>query len=511
MVEPIQSILIVGGGTAGWMAAAALKRTVGPNAQVRLVESDDIGIVGVGEATVPPIRDFNAMIELDEAEFMRETKATLKLGIQFHDWGRKGTSYFHPFGTFGPGPTLGDFHQTWLTLKDQERGGDLWEHSICTVAAGMGKVGVRDPDPRSPASSLFTAYHFDAGLYAQYLRRVCEGRGVERLEGQIVEVQQNAETGLVTGVSLKDGRVLEADLFIDCTGFRGLLIEGALKAGYEDWSRWLPMNRAWAVPCAKVRAVDPFTTSTALEAGWQWRIALQHRTGNGYVYCSDFISDDEARERLVGNLDGEALAEPRPLRFVTGRRRKYWDKNVVSLGLSSGFIEPLESTSIHLVQSGIYRLLQHFPDRSFAQANIDSYNRRLGREVELIRDFVILHYHATQRDDTPFWRHAAGMAIPDTLAERVEAFRDRALLFQIGADEYFSMGSWLAVMYGQGIEPRAANPLYLYQNTERSAEGLAAFRRRVGQMVDALPEHEAFLKARGMWSGAEATGAAKAA
>lgn len=503
MAEPIKSILVVGGGTAGWMAAAALNKALGPNAVVTLVESDDIGIVGVGEATVPPIRDFNALIQLDEAEFMRETRATLKLAIEFVDWGRKGNRYLHPFGTFGPGPTLGDFHQSWLALKARGLGEGLEAYSICAQACHRNRVGLREADPRSPLSSLFSAYHFDAGLYARYLRKVCEGRGVVREEGQIVEVMQRPEDGFVSGVKLKDGRELKADLFIDCTGFRGLLIEGALKAGYEDWSHWLPMNRALAVPCTKVDPITPYTRATARDAGWQWRIALQHRTGNGYVYCSDFISDEEASRTLLENLDGEALAEPRPLRFVTGRRKAYWMKNVVTLGLSSGFIEPLESTSIHLVQSGIYRLLQHFPDRDFSPVNIAGYNRRLGREVELIRDFVILHYHATQRDDTPFWRHAAAMAIPDSLAERVEAFRDRGLLYQVGADEYFSMGSWLAVMMGQGITPPAGNPLYMLQNPEGLAGNFRAFAQRLSGLAEQLPDHEAFLKAKNMW-GADA-------
>lgn len=501
MPEPIRSILIVGGGTAGWMAAAALQRTLGPHAKVTLVESDDIGIVGVGEATVPPIRDFNAMIGLDEAEFMRETKATLKVAIVFKDWGHLGNRYVHPFGTFGRGPTLAEFQQTWFALRARGLAGELADYSICSRAADAGKVGDRDPDPRSPTNSLFSAYHFDAGLFARYLRKVCEGRGVQRVEGKIVDVIQRPADGFVTGVTLEGGQVLEADLFIDCTGFRALLIEGALKAGYEDWSHWLPVNRAMAVPCASVSPLTPYTLSTAREAGWQWRIALQHRTGNGYVYCSDHLSDDAARETLLANLDGEPLAEPRPLRFVTGRRRKYWDKNVVSLGLSSGFIEPLESTSIHLVQAGIYRLLQHFPDRDFSQVNIDGYNRRLGREVELIRDFVILHYHASQRDDTPFWRQVAAMPIPDSLAERVEAFRDRALLYQVGADEYFSQGSWLAVMHGQGIVPTGPNPLYNYQDAGRSAAGLNHVSDVLARTVAALPEHEAYLKARGMWSG----------
>jgi tryptophan halogenase len=501
MAEPVRNILIVGGGTAGWMAAAALNKTLGPNARVQLVESEEIGIVGVGEATVPPIRNFNAMIELDEAEFMRETKATLKVAIVFQDWGRLDVRYVHPFGTYGPGPTLGDFHLTWLALQARGQAGPLSDYSICARAADGGKVGRQDPDPRSPLNSLYTAYHFDAGLYAKYLRRVCEARGVERVEGKVVEVVQRPADGFVDAIRLEDGRELKADLFIDCTGFRGLLIEGALKAGYEDWSHWLPVNRAMAVPCASVGPLTPYTLSTAREAGWQWRIALQHRTGNGYVYCSDYIDDDRARETLLANLDGEPLAEPRPLRFVTGRRKTYWDRNVVALGLSSGFIEPLESTSIHLVQSGIFRLLQHFPDMDFSPVNTATYNRRLGVEVEQVRDFVILHYHATRRDDTPFWRDVAAMPVPDSLSERVEAFRDRGLLYQVGADEYFSQGSWLSVMYGQGVTPRSINPLYAFQDADRQAERLRRIAGLIGKAADALPEHQAFLKANAMWSG----------
>jgi tryptophan halogenase len=498
--EPIKSVLIVGGGTAGWMAAAAIKRSVGPNAEVRLVESADIGIVGVGEATVPPIRDFNALIGLDEAEFMRETKATIKLGIEFKGWGAKDSAYFHPFGTFGAGPTLGDFPGSYFALKERGRAGSLEAYSITSHAAKRGKVGARSGDPRSAMSGFHTAYHFDATLYGQYLRKVCAGRGIERIEGEIVEVVQRPEDGFVDHVVLKDGRTLKADLFIDCTGFRGLLIEGVLKAGYEDWSHWLPMNRAMAVPCAKVRAVDPFTSSTAEDAGWRWRISLQHRTGNGYVYCSDFIEDEAAKETLLARLDGEALADPRPLRFVTGKRKKLWDKNVVSLGLSSGFIEPLESTSIHLVQTGIIRLLQHWPDTGFSQTNTDGYNRRLDREIELIRDFVILHYHATQRDDTPFWRQVRDMPIPDSLAERVEMFRDRGLLFQVGADEYFSQGSWMAVMMGQGIVPRAHNPLYDYQNLDQVAANFEQIKRAWTATADGLPAHEDYLKQNRMWA-----------
>ena len=498
MGEPIKSVLVVGGGTAGWMAAAAIKRATGPTCEVRLVESAEIGIVGVGEATVPPIRDFNAMIDLDEAEFMRETKATLKLAIGFQDWGRLGHRYMHPFGTYGAGGTVGDFAQTWLMLRSKGMAEGLDAYSLCWMAAEKGKAALRVPDPRSPLNGLWTAYHFDAILYGRYLRKICEGRGIERIEGKIVEVVQRPEDGFIDSVKLEDGRSLAADLFIDCTGFRGLLIEGTLKAGYEDWSHWLPMNRAVAAPCARAEPARPYTMSTAREAGWQWRIDLQHRTGNGYVYGTDFISDQEAEDALVQSLPGGPLAEPRRLSFVTGTRKKHWDKNVVAMGLSSGFVEPLESTSLHMVQAAITRLLQHFPDTDFSPVNTDLFNRRLERENAMLRDFVILHYHLTERDDTPLWRHVGAMPIPDSLAERVEAFRDRGLLFQVGADEYFSQASWLSVLHGQGCTPRMHNPLYDLSDVRRSADAFARIRTVIEQASDQMPEHEAFLAQAGM-------------
>lgn len=503
MAEPIRSVLVVGGGTAGWMAASALNAALGPHCQVRLVESDDIGIVGVGEATVPTIREFNSLIRLNEPEFMRETRATLKLGIEFLDWGRKGTGYFHPFGSFGASATIGEFAQTWLTLNKAGMKGDVTDWSICAQAARRGRVGERKADPNSPYLNLFTAFHFDAGLYALYLRKVCEGRGVERIEGRIETVEQNGEDGFVTGVKLADGRVLEADFFIDCTGFRGLLIEGALKAGFEDWSHWLPMNRAVAMPCASVPGgLTPYTRATALESGWRWRIPLQHRTGNGHVYCSDHISDEDAEKQLREGLDGAALADPRVIKFQTGKRRAFWSKNVVALGLATGFIEPLESTSIHLIHIGIIRMLQHFPDRDFNPVNSATYNQRVDREVQQVRDFVVLHYHASERDDSEFWRRVRDMPIPDTLAERVDIFRDRGMIYPVVADEYFSPTSWLAVMAGQCIEPRMANPLYGLRGPEKAAAAFDDLRVRFAQAAEALPTHEAWLKSNAMWKAA---------
>lgn len=480
------------------MAAAALKRATGPTMTVRLVESEDIGIVGVGEATVPTIRDFNRMIGLDETAFMRDTQATLKLGIEFVDWGDVGRRYFHPFGVYGTGPDLGDFHQLWLTLKTQWRAEDLDAYSLCAMAAAQGRAGMPSSDPASPLSRLIAAFHFDAGLYARHLRGFCERLGVERHEGRIVEVVQRPDDGFIDRVRLDSGHELDAELFIDCTGFRGLLIEGALKAGYADWSHWLPMNRAVAVPCARVAPVTPFTRSTADKAGWRWRIPLQHRTGNGYVYCDAFIEDQAAEDALMAGLDGEALAQPRRLSFHTGTRRKHWDKNVVALGLSSGFIEPLESTSIHLIHVALNRLLQHFPAADFNLVNIDSFNRRMSREVEQVRDFVILHYHLTNRRDAPLWRKVAGMAIPDSLKERVDIFRERGLLYPQSADDYFAPTNWLAVMVGQGVEPRMHNPLYDLGSTndvERQMSGLAETWRRV---TASIPLHDDFLRTNGL-------------
>ena len=497
MDRRIRSILIVGGGTSGWMAAAALKRAVGKTASVTLVESADIGIVGVGEATVPPIRQFNAMIGLDEAPFMRATQASFKLGIQFDDWGAIGDRYIHSFGAYGLEPDAGQFHQSWLSLREAGYEEALDTFSLCAVAARQGRMAEQSAAPTSPLAHLHWAYHFDAALYAEHLRAFCEGLGVARLEGEVVEVALRPLDGFVDRLTLKDGRALSADLFIDCTGFRGLLIEGALKAGYEDWSHWLPVDRAVAVPCAKVGPVQPYTTATALQAGWQWRIPLQHRTGNGYVFSSAFLSEDRATETLLAGLDGEPLADPRVLRFTSGRRKTCWSKNVVALGLASGFIEPLESTSIHMVQSALTKLLLHFPDRDFKPLNIAAYNAKLADEAARIRDFIILHYHATTRADALFWDQVRTMTIPDALAERIALFKEGALLAP-GSDEMFSRTSWAAVLIGQGVRPAARNPLYDPAGKNALASDFEQLRRRIARAVDDMPIHDAFLAARGL-------------
>jgi tryptophan 7-halogenase len=456
---PIGRIIIVGGGTAGWMAAAAFGRTLNPRAtETVLIESDEIGIVGVGEATIPPIKNFNAMLGIDENDFVAKTQGSFKLGIEFDGWRREGESYLHPFGAYGSDIEGIKFHHIWQKLNSQGLKIPLGALSLCTVAAQKAKFDKPPRDPRSALSTLDYAYHFDAGLYAKYLRTYAEARGVKRREGKITHVQQRSEDGFIESVVMEDGTRISADLFIDCSGFRGLLIEDALHSGYEDWSHYLPCNRAVAVPSERTTPLLPYTRSTARAAGWQWRIPLQHRTGNGYVYCSDFISDDQAIETLLAGLDGKALAEPRKLRFTTGRRKQAWVKNCVSLGLASGFMEPLESTSIHLVQNGISKLLALFPDMSFNPAERDEYNRLTKIQWEQIRDFLILHYKLNERTGSEFWTRCAAMDIPETLQRKMDLFAGRGRLFHY-EDELFADASWTAVMIGQGLVPKGYDTL----------------------------------------------------
>jgi tryptophan 7-halogenase len=500
--DPIRSITIVGGGTAGWMAAAAFARNLSHRLTITLIESEDIGTVGVGEATIPPIKLFNAMLGLDEAEFMRETKGTYKVGIEFKGWLNEGQRYFHPFGVYGLKTELGHFLQFWLRMQAEGNVSSIEDYSLCTLAAKAGRMGRQSDDPRDVLANFGSAYHFDAGLYARYLRTYSEKRGVTRIEGRIAEVNQHTETGFVTGVTLADGRTVGGDLFIDCSGFRGLLIEQALSSGYEDWSHWLPMNRAVAMPCAHGSydadghpVIRPYTTSTARDAGWQWHIPLQHRVGNGYVYSSHFIDDDSAEATLRVNLEGEALADANRLKFVTGRRKRFWNKNVVALGLASGFIEPLESTSIHLVQSGINKLLQHFPDRTFAPANIDAYNRRQHLDYERIRDFIILHYHANLRVG-PLWDYVRDMEIPDTLAHKLAVFRERGT-FANAAEEMFTPTSWMAVMMGQGVMPEGYDPLLAYEDLGTLRTGFTRMKRHLADLVASMPTHRQYLEKLG--------------
>jgi tryptophan 7-halogenase len=487
----IRSVLIVGGGSAGWMTAAALSNALKRDCMITVVESEQIGTVGVGEATIPPIRLFNQVLGLDERDFLRETKGSFKLGIEFVDWARLGHRYFHPFGPFGRDFDTVPIHQHWLAAR---RAGDELALDALSMAWGAAKRGRFSPpmsDPRSVGSTFDYAYHFDAGLYAAMLRRYSEARGVTRVEGLIRGAELEPDTGHVARVVLETGDSLEADLYIDCSGFRGLLIEEALQTGYEDWSHWLPCDRAVAVPCASADPFTPYTRSTAREAGWQWRIPLQHRTGNGYVYCSRFLDDAAASDTLMANLDGEALAAPRVLRFTTGRRRRFWNGNVVAIGLSSGFLEPLESTSLHLIQSGISKLLGLFPDRDFDPLIAGEYNRISAGEFERIRDFLILHYKLTERGDSELWRYCAGMSIPETLADKIRHFSAYGRLLARDLD-LFGAPSWLAVHIGQFNWPRAADPLLEFQ-----APGGRDYIHRLADAIDraaeTMPPHRQFL------------------
>ena len=490
----IRKIVIVGGGTAGWMTAAAMAKLLGRDyGDITLVESDDIGIVGVGEATIPQIGIYNRMLGLDEDEFIRKTQGSFKLGIQFVDWGKKGHTYFHPFGPFGVDMEGVSFHAYWQRLHLAGDPHRLEDYSLQAVAAAQNRFMRAIDAGRSPLSKIAYAFHFDAGLYARFLRGFAEERGVVRREGKIVDVEQRAEDGFIQAVKLESGERIEGELFIDCSGFRGLLIEQTLKTGYEDWTHWLPCDRAAAVPCESVPDFTPYTRSTAREAGWQWRIPLQHRTGNGYVYSSSHISDEQAAETLLSNLDGKPLADPRFLRFVTGRRKQAWVRNVVAIGLSSGFIEPLESTSIHLIQSGIAKLMQMFPDKRFEPADRERFNRMTQVETEQVRDFIILHYHLTERDDTPFWDHCRTMDVPDSLKEKYRLFEGYGRIFREN-DELFNDTSWMAVMVGQGLKARGYDPVADVLTLDETRARLDEIRRVMRTSSDYMPLQTEFIR-----------------
>jgi tryptophan 7-halogenase len=491
--QPIGSVLIVGGGTAGWMAAAALVHvSKGRHLDITLIESPEISTVGVGEATIPPILRFNAMLGLDESEFMRETQGAFKLGIQFENWTRHEHTYFHPFGYYGASFHNIEFHQLWLKLRELGDKTPLLEYSPAYVAAKLGRFTHPVQDPRHLLSNLAYAYHFDASLYAAFLRKFAEARGVKRIEGKVVDVGLRSSDGFIDQITLEDGRKLGADLFIDCSGFRGLLIEQALETGFEDWSHWLPCDRAAAVSGERVADPLPYTRSIARPAGWQWHIPLQHRSGDGYVYCSRFCSDDEAVSTLLANLAGRALNEPKILKFKAGRRKKSWNKNCYALGLASGFLEPLESTSIHLIQSGITRLLAMFPDKGFAPRDIDEANRLAIAEWEQIRDFVILHYHANNRGDEPLWAERRNMQIPDSLRERLDLFRSRGRILRRQYD-IFVEPNWLSILIGQEMWPSGHDPLVDFEDLEEVKRGLAGIRTSLRQVVESLPTHQAYL------------------
>ena len=490
MTRRIEQIVIVGGGSAGWMTAAALARTLERNCAITLVESDDIGIVGVGEATIPPIRLFNDMLGIEEHEFLRRTQGTYKLGIQFVNWAKLGHRYFHPFGSYGRPFDLVQIQHHWQRAQAQGKAASLDEYCMAWAAAKAGRFDRPASDPRNVLSTYLYAYHFDASLYARFLREYAEARGVKRIEGKVVAVEQEGANGFVSAVRMASGERIGGELFIDCSGMRALLIEGALQCGYEDWSHWLPCNRALAVPSERTE-LTPFTRSTAHTAGWQWRIALQHRTGNGHVYASGFSSDEEAARVLMGHLDGKPLAEPRLIRYVPGRRKRFWEKNVIAIGLASGFLEPLESTAIHLIQAGISKLIAYFPDLDFDPVVIQEYNRVAAAEVERIRDFIILHYHLNSRTDSELWRYCANMSIPETLQVKIEHFRRYGRILP-GELDIFGPNSWLAVHIGQMNWPQRNDPLLDYRNFS-GTEYLEQLRRTLESAARGMPTHQHYI------------------
>lgn len=501
MTKPLNHVVILGGGTSGWMCAAVLGAFVGKSTRVTLVESADIGIIGVGEATVPSIRQFNAMLDIKESDFMRATNATYKLGIQFNDWLRIGHSYLHPFGTYGLGQDLGQFHYIYLNLIEQ---GKLDPEklppevfSICAQAALNHKAGPQEANPASPYSRLQSAYHFDASLYGQFMRKFAESKGVVRREGEVINVALNPDNGHVKALHLKDGSTIEADLFIDCSGFRSLLLGQALSVDYVDWSHWLPMDTAFAQPCENADLLAPYTASSATKGGWTWRIPLQHRTGNGHVFASTFMDDEAALNALGAALKGKALMEPKKIKFKAGRRAVMWDKNVVAIGLASGFLEPLESTSIYFVQSAIQKLLQHFPDQDFAPHNRALFNRRLNEDYDHVRDFIIMHYHLTERDDSELWNHVRTMTIPDSLTERLGAFRERGLILT-RSEEMFGAASWFAIGWGQGIRPQSTSPMIVATDISAQMALMERTQDEIKRFVASLPSHSQYLKQAGL-------------
>jgi len=490
--EQIRSIVIVGGGTAGWMAASILSRLMPKGrATIRLIESEEIGTIGVGEATVPLMQIFNGVLGIDEQDFVRRTKGTFKLGIEFRDWGDLGNVHFHGFGDYGEYIDGIAPHHHWLKLRELGDPTPLAEHSFPSVLAKRQRFAPSATKAGEAAHYKY-AYHFDAGLYAQYLREYAERLGVERHEGRIVDVRLRDTDGSIEAVVTADGERFEADLFVDCTGFAGLLIEQALQTGYEDWTYWLPCDRALAVPCEHGGGLTPYTVSTAREAGWQWRIPLQHRIGNGYVYSSRFIDDAGAAETLLANLDGAPLAEPRLLKFTTGHRRKFWNKNVLALGLAAGFLEPLESTSILLIQTGIARFIEMFPSLDFDPVLADEYNRMTANEYGRIRDFILLHYCLTRRTDTEFWRYCGSIDLPEPLQRKIDVFRSRGIIPML-ADESFQEPSWVAIFVGQEVLPRHYDPMADRIDLERLKAGMRHRRETIARIADTLPFHSDFV------------------
>lgn len=482
----IRRVVIAGGGTAGWMTAAALAKLLGKNLDVRLVESEAIGTVGVGEATIPTLQLFHQLLGIDEREVMAYTNATFKLGIAFENWKDLGQDYIHSFGTAGKDCWACNFSHFWVKGLQKGIDHDIGDYNPEHLAARQGRFLI------APRQKRNYAYHLDASLYAQYLRKLAEKHGAVRIEGKIEDVQQDHHSGFIKALKLESGEMLEGDLFIDCTGFRGLLIDKALHTGYEDWGHWLPCDRAVAVQTGKAANPVPYTRAIARESGWQWRIPLQSRSGNGLVFCSHYMDDDSARKQLLDNIEGEPLNEPRVIPFRTGTRRQHWNKNCIAVGLSSGFIEPLESTSIHLIQRSIIRLLTVFPTNGIFQVDIDEFNRMVRDETENVRDFVVLHYKLTDRQDSDFWRYCRDMEVPDSLAHRMEMFEKSGRVYKYG-EELFGETSWLQVMLGQGLMPRTYHPIVDMMSDEQLANFLKNIRSQVRNTVESWPDHMDFI------------------
>ncbi|MEO6276197.1 tryptophan halogenase family protein [Roseateles sp.] len=497
--KPLRKVVIVGGGAAGWMSAAALSAVLKPPYEIHLVESDEIGIIGVGEATIPLIRMFNGLAQIDEAAFLKATQGTFKLGIEFVNWGREGERYFHGFGRVGKAALWPvDFTQYWLRLRAAGRAQPIDAYVISSMAAKANRFMLPQPEMQnSPMAELGYAYHFDANLYARHLRALSERRGVRRTEGKVVRVLLDEEPGPTSGhvraVELESGELVEGDLFLDCTGFAGLLTDKTLGVGFEDWSHWLPCDRAWAVPSESTKPLLPYTRSTAHRAGWQWRIPLQHRVGNGHVYSSQHMSDDEAADVLLRNLDAPALADPRLIRFKTGMRKDAWTRNVVAIGMSAGFVEPLESTALHLVQMGVAKLIEAFPHHGFDPAEIAEYNRQSRERYESVRDFIVLHYHLNQRNDGGFWQACANMHIPDALRWRMDLYAGSGRLVYVDTD-LFREPSWLEVMEGQNLRPKGWLSLAELQGVDDTANYFKGVSDTIANCVAVMPEHSEFIR-----------------
>ncbi|MFZ1743936.1 MAG: tryptophan halogenase family protein [Pontixanthobacter sp.] len=492
----IDRIVIVGGGTAGWMTAAALSRLkAGHKVEITVIESEEIGTVGVGEATIPPFVDFNRLLEIDEREMLAAVQGTFKLGIQFSNWGKLGDSYIHPFGNYGYEIDGVSFHHVWHCYRAAGDMRPIQVFNLETMAAHFGKFARTEDYQRDDLPPMNYAYHIDATRYAKFLRAYAEKRGVVRREGRVSDVNLNGESGFVDSVTMDDGEIIAGDLFVDCSGFRGLLIEQALETGYEEWTKYLPCDRAVALPCKRDDGSPPppFTKATAHSAGWQWQVPLQHRNGNGHVYCSEFMEADEAHDILVKNMAGKPLAEPNFLRFVTGRRKKFWNKNVVAIGLAAGFMEPLESTSIHLINTGINKLISVLSLDGVTDAQENAFNRLTGKEYARIRDFLILHYKATTRDDSEFWNYCRTMDVPDSLTEKMELFRHNGQIFRED-DELFTETSWAAVMLGQGVSMGGHNAMADALRDSSHKQEFDEIEKSIRYLVEHMPGHGDYLQ-----------------